>query len=305
MMSGALLSASIGAALAFEDATPSSAIVDGHTLRVESVSTVVTQPAQEGRLASKTASITFAVDPKDVAKSFAYEIGQRFVARDAAGKEIAVGQVHGQSSREPSFRLAGYPQPPTDGPFSSFRGSLKVALPLLDAGVKSIATLEGDVFVSDVELFEFTFTKDELDPNITKKFNGAEAKLFLYDEVERGVEIGFKIALPVRSRARALTGEGLSNDHFLLFATQEGRKVSLAPHGSSGGGNGYNFGEPRYRTVREFSLGRMDRKPDALHLVIPQIEYPRRHVFRIKDVPIPPPMPIQRPQVPGRPIAAR
>ena len=152
----------------------------------------------------------------------------------------------------------------------------------------SIATLEGDLFVSDVELIEFTYGKEELDPNITKKTKGAEAKLFLYDEGPRGVEIGFKLRLPIRSRAEALTGGmGIRQDHVLLFATDGGRKWALTSNGRSGGGIGGDDDDLRTRTERQFHAVHLDRRPEALHLVIPIVEYPRRLTFRLKDVALP------------------
>jgi hypothetical protein len=273
------------------------AVVDGHKLRIEKTSTLG-RFEQKGRTVSHL-SVTFAVDPKDPKKSFAYEIGQRFVARDVAGKEIPLGRVQSSGFREPAFRIAGYPSAPkTDPPFH-MRDSMTVTIPLLNADVTSIAVLEGDLFVSDVETLEFTFDKNELTTNAIKKSGAAEVKLFLFDEGRRGVDIGFKMRLPVRSRADALAGgRGMRSEHFLLFATHEGRKSMLHMSGGGGGGGAGTEDDPRVLLDREFHAVELGGTPDALHLVIPHVESPRRHVFHLKDVPVPPPPPKKGPVAP-------
>src|SRR5262245_32822221 len=125
--------------------------LDGHTLKVESTTTA-------GQT-SKFLTITFTVDPKDSRKSVAYEIGQRFVARDAAGKEIPL-EPSPHIVFEPAFRLAGYPAPPKSAAIQLDRPSqtpnpLRTVIPHLSNQVDKIATLEGDLFVSEVELLEF------------------------------------------------------------------------------------------------------------------------------------------------------
>jgi hypothetical protein len=179
------------------------------------------------------------------------------------------------------------------------RDPMTITIPLMNPDVTSIATLEGDLFVSDVEALEFTFNKNELNTNTIKTSGAAEVKLFLFDEGRRRVDIGFKMRLPVRSRAEALAGGyGSHREHFLLFVTQGGRKSMLHPSGSGGGGNPGTEDDPRVHLDREFQVGEFGGTPDALHLVIPHVEPPRRHVFHLKDVPVPPPPPRKGPVAP-------
>jgi len=277
--------------------------VDGHKLRAEKVST---SQFNKNERPVKNVSITFAVEPKDAAKSFAYELGQRFVARDAAGKEIPLGRVRSSMRSEPEFRLAGYPTSIKSDRLTHFRDSMTVTIPLLKADVTSLATLEGDLFVSDVELLEFTFDKNELNPNTVKKSKEAEAKLFLFDEGQRGVDIGFKLSLPIRSRPEALTGGhgGIGSEQCLLYATEAGRKSRLATSGfSASGGRSGSEDDARVRSEREFHRVELNGKLDALHLVIPQIESPRRFPFQLKDVPVP--APPERPAPPVKGIALK
>ena len=110
-----------------EDGRPS-AVVDGHQIRVE---TITTSPFMMKDRQVRHVSISFAVEPKDAGKSFAYELGQRFVAFDAAGKEIPLGRA--QSSfmmrGEPEFRLAGYPTAANPARAAPFRDSMSVTIP--------------------------------------------------------------------------------------------------------------------------------------------------------------------------------
>ena len=292
--------------VAADDKDHPSTTIEGHTLRVDGVSVMgggFVPPGQQGR-ALKSVSITFAAEPKDAGKSYAYEIGQRFVARDAAGKEIPMGPVRGSGMREPSFRLAGYPAK-KDDPVFAFRDAMTTTLPLQDVGVASLATLEGDLFVSEVETLEFTFAGKELDPNCVKTANGAEAKLVMFDEIEHGFNIGFKLKVPVRSYPDALLGgggRGFVLEPCLLFATDGGRKFPLRTSGSStGGGGGASSNDSRQRLNRDFHAVGLDRRPEALHLLILHLEPPRRLPFQLKDVPIPAAAPPR--QVPPRKIA--
>lgn len=281
-------------ASADENRTPT-AELNGHTLRVERTTTAPWQ-RENGQIA-RSLTITFAVEPKDARKSYAYEIGQCFRARDAKGNEIPLDhtQIVGF---EPAFRLAGFPPAPKANGPNVARDALTTSIPVASAEVDQIATLEGDLFVSDVELLEFKFTRNELDPNFVK-YNGAvEAKLYLYDEQRRGVDVGFKFRWPERSYSRVLAGAGNpARDHVLLFADHGGVLTRLTAPGSGNGdlieiGNGR-----RIRVFREFHRVELDRKPDALHVVLPRIEYPRRLPFVVKDVPVPAPV---QPGIRGR-----
>ena len=169
---------------------------------------------------------------------------------------------------------------------------MTVQVPLLKGDVSTIATLEGDFYVSEVELLEFAFQRNELNPNVVKTAGGAEAKLFLFDQNDRGVDVGFKLRLPIRSRAESLVGSSFNsfNEQLLLFATEAGRKTSLNSRaGSRSGGGGEATEDPRYRMTQEFQLVNFGPNVEALHLVIPQIEYPRRVKFQFKNVPAPAP----------------
>jgi hypothetical protein len=170
--------------------------------------------------------------------------------------------VHAFGSREPAFRLAGYPSAAKTDRSFRMRDSMTVTIPLLKGDVTSIATLEGDLFVSDVELLEFTFDKKDLTPNTIKKAGSAEVKLFLFDEGRRGVDIGFKMRLPVRSHAEALGGSrSFNQQHFLLFVTQEGRKSLLHLSGSGGGGSAGTEDDPRAHLDREFQAVNLGGTP--------------------------------------------
>jgi len=295
----------IAALLSGDEKNRSSTTVEGHALRIDNIAVIgEIVPAGRQGPAVKHVSITFAAEPKDPSKSYAYEIGRRFVARDAAGKEIRLGPIHGVGGREPSFRVAGFP-PKKDDPFRGFHAAITVSLRLQDPAVTMIATLEGDLFVSEVETLEFTFAGKELDPNCTKTVRATEAKLVMFDETPRGFDVAFKLKLPVRSSPEALGGgaRGLASQICLLYATDGGRKFPLTNMGSSMGGGSTRGDDPRQRYEREFHNVGLDRRPEALHLVLPNVELPRRHVFHLKDVPIPAPAPPQRPGRPGGGIA--
>jgi hypothetical protein len=289
-------------ALAVADEKPRpSVFVDGHKISIDNTSTTGLQDAKDGR-PSKTVSFAIGLQPKDAAKSYAFEVGQRLIARDAAGNEIAIGRANSFGGREPTFLMAGYPITAEGERY----GPPKISYSMR-ADATTIAAIEGDLFVSEIEVLDFTFSKEELNPNVTKKSGEAEARLILFDaDAVHGADIGFKFRLPIRNHADSLAG-GRTRDRFFLYASEAGRKFPLYGGGQGGGGSlrGGND-NPRIRTTHwEFHGIKLDRRPDALHLVIPLVEYPRRHTFRIKDVPIPPPLPIKRPQAPGRPIAAR
>lgn len=272
------------AAVSFE---PPSVEVDGFTLRFES-SKVEASSQYPGRKVSNVL-LSFEVDPKDRTKSYAFEIGQRFVARDQAGSEIRVGRYYPLGGRETAFRLAGYP--PTDDPERSFvfRNTLIFTLPVLDASPSTIQTLEGDLFVFDVSPLTFIFKSDDLVPNTVKTAEGAEARLFLFDQGERGAEVGFKLKLPIRSRASALGGGGFIHDQYLLFGKFGDRMTRLTSN--------YNGGFPKGGAVVQddnrdqvelvFNFVKFDRKPDELRLVLPRLEYPRRLPFRLSGLKIP------------------
>ena len=282
---------SIAALSAPADEKPiSSTTIEGHSLSIQSVESAPSRIGVDGN-PGKDLTIGFAASPNDAAKSYGYEIGQRFVARDADGKEIPLGRVNSRSRSGAFFRLAGYPVVKSER-LSPFGDSMTIQMPLLKGDLSSIATLEGDLFVSEVELLEFTFNRNELNPNVVKTAGGGEAKLFLYDETERGVEVGFKLRLPIRSRAESLAGSsfGFGNEQYLLFATEAGRKTSLNSRGGSGSGTGGDAsGDFRLRMTREFHLAGVSPQLEAVHLVIPQIEYPQRLKFQLKDVPAPAP----------------
>lgn len=283
------------AVLLAADEKPVSVALDGHTLSIQHVDATMTRAGSGQEL-----KIEFAAEPKDATKSFAYEVGQRFVAKDAEGKDIPVGMVQSMGRSRAVFRLSGYPKE-TAGRISPFGDALTIRLPLLKSNVATIASLEGDLFVSDVELLEFTFARKELNPNVVKTAGGGEAKLYLFDEQERGVEVGFKLRLPLRSQAESLGGRNFGMEQILLFAREGGRKTALPSRGMSGSGNGSMQGSTDFRSryACDFHLASLSPSLESLHLVIPQIEYPRRLKFELKNVPVPAPaaMPPGRPPV--------
>jgi len=286
-MTQSFAAAAVIAALSWADGDglPSIAL-DGHTLRVEHVSASRAWDRGDGRLVRNVA-IAFAVDSKNASKSYAFEIGSRIVARDAAGQEIPLGRSFA-GGREPALRLAGYSKVARPGQPGSMPDSLTATIPLFKTDAAEIATLEGDLFVSDVEVAEFTFPKSEWTPNVVKKVGSAAAKLYMFDERERGVDIGFKLDLPVRGRAESLIGNSAPRERPLLFADSGGRKSLLFAPGSGGHGGGEELGESgRVRVVRQFLGVVLPANPDSLHLVVPVIEYPRRFPFRLGPLTIP------------------
>jgi len=266
---------------------PPTVEVEGFTLRHESAKTESSNQ-YPGRTVSNIL-LSFAVEPKDRTKSYAFEIGQRFVARDRTGSEVRLGRVYPLGGRETAFQLAGYP--PTDDPERSFvfRSTLIFTLPVLDANPTSIQVLEGDLYVFDVSPLEFVFKRADLVPNTVKTTGAAEARLFLYDEGERGAEIGFKLKLPVRSRASALGGGGFIRDQFLLFG-KIGERMTRLPASYNGGlprGGAVVQDDIRDQVELNFNSFKFERRPEEIRLVVPQMEYPRRLPFRLSGITIP------------------
>src|SRR6476619_3477570 len=97
MIASIAAAVAITAFLGADDARPQTAEVDGHVVQVERVTTA--SPSIQNGKPIKHLCATSAVDPKDAKKSFAYETGHRFVARDAAGKAIPLGRVSSAAFR--------------------------------------------------------------------------------------------------------------------------------------------------------------------------------------------------------------
>ena len=265
--------------------------VDGHTLQITRVDSKMGARGRKRRQVTNL-TITFTVETKDPSKSFAFEIGRRFVARSADGKSISLGALPASVYHEPAYSIAEFPaeksDAKTDGRNPRFRAPMTTTLTVLDTDVTNIATLDGDLLVSEAELLEFAFTRDELNPNTVKKSGNAEAKLFLFDVGEHGADIGFKLKLPVPSRSTKPVGvAAFGSERILLGTTDAGRKKRLSAMLGLVLPLGRIAGDSRERIQFETQISDFPRKPDVLHLFIPQPSSARRHVFRLKDVPIP------------------
>ena len=265
--------------------------VDGHTLQITRVDSKMGTRGRKRRQVTNLI-ITFAVETKDPSKSFAFELGRRFVARSADGKSIPLGTLPASVSHEPAYTIAEFPAEKsdvkTDGRNLRFRAPMTTILTVLDSDVTNIATLDGDLLVSEAEFLEFAFSKEELNPNTVKKSGNAEAKLFLFDVGEHGADIGFKLKLPVPSRStKPVAVPVFGSERILLGTTDAGRKKRLSATQGLVLPLGRISGDLRERLQYETQISDFPRNPDVLHLFIPQPAPARRHVFRLKDVPIP------------------
>ena len=88
MMSMSFVIATTVALIAADDAKNPGTVVEGHAIRIETASSNAMPPGPN-RKAVKNVSLTFAVEPKDAKKSFAYEIGQRHPLGIGAGSVAA------------------------------------------------------------------------------------------------------------------------------------------------------------------------------------------------------------------------
>jgi hypothetical protein len=248
--------------------------------------------------------LVFDVSARDPKTPWAFEIGQVFTAKSKAGEtRNGMSDVRHFSSIERNMeRSLGAPlgvRYPSRQRFAATEeGPTGLHAHVVFAGdqpVTEFAELTADLFAARLEVYDFTFSKDEFVINTVKHLGPARLKVVSFDPNKYRDRLEVKLDLPRRSRATMVhdrfsaMNDYRSVDLDIAVEGEGGALTWLKWSGTSSSGAEMPVPQHKERFQREYSGINWPKDFKAVHIVASRLaEYPRRHTFTLKNIKIMP-----------------
>jgi hypothetical protein len=231
------------------------------------------------------------IRPRDLKEAFAFEVGDVFRLKDADGKEIEVQSAssHNLNDEHTTWlgrfenqfeRMTWIQNPPS--------WNLAMRINLSQPAPKTIARLEGDLFVAKMEVFDFTFTKEEFKADAVKKLGDAQLKITKIGDENEHANLEFTLTVPKLSSANKLGRTRNEWDvRFALYSEGDGGALEIVRDIGTGPRSRPQFNPKGPLQVTEWGMTTYNAIPRdrRMHLVVFRpAEYPRTIKFTLKNV---------------------